>query len=556
VTAVRFSVLPPQGSRFLHTVATTFLALSPDGSQLAFVAVAPPDPPLIWLRPVSALEAHVVPGTEGAISAFWSPDGRSLGFFADGKLKRIDLPGGAPVPLCDVPAIAGAGTWGSDGTILFAAFMGQAIFSVSSDGGRPEAIITPDPSLGEQVVWPSFLPDGKTFLYLSQRPNSTGELMLGERGHPPRRILSALSNVEWVDPDYLVFAQEGVLVAQRFDLASARTIGAPIAIADSVYRFLSAGRAMFTTSRNGTIAYHSFGNLARLVWIDRTGKEVGTVGAPGDYLTVRLSPDGRTALFERTRRGIGTWDIFTTDLTRNIERRLTSDPGSEAYPVWMPDGRAILFGDGRSGGFLNLARKRLDTGVEDHLLPDESLQRRPTDVSPDGQTLLFTERKGAGTLDIFMLRLSGRASATSLFASAFNEADPRFSPDGRAVAFTSDESGRTEVYVAPFPPTGVKMPVSAGVYTGVDRQGGARWSRDGRELLYVSADRRVMSVPVRTTPALEVGRPSALFALPGRPWEDFDVSADGRRFLAVLPQAFAGEQPLTVILNWTAEVHR
>ena len=243
--------------------------------------------------------------------------------------------------------------------------MGGAIFSVSSAGGIPEAIVTPDPSRGETVVWPSFLPDGKRFLYLSQRPDSTGQLMLGERGRAPRPIVSAVSNVQWVDPDYLVFAQEGVLVAQRFDLASERIVGAPISIAEPVDRFLSTGRAMFTTSRTGTIAYHSYANVARLVWVDRTGKEVGTVGAPGDYLNVRLSPDGGTVLFERTKPGIGTWDLWTTDLARGVETRLTSDPGSEAFPVWLPDGRAILFADESRRRSLNLARKRLDTAVEE-----------------------------------------------------------------------------------------------------------------------------------------------------------------------------------------------
>jgi Tol biopolymer transport system component len=555
--AARFSVMPPGGHAFVHTVGSTFFAVSPDGSQLAFVANVPPNPPVIWLRPISALEPRVVPGTEGALSVFWSPDGRSLGFVANGKLKRIDLPSGAPVSLCDVAAIVAFGTWGRDDTILFASFLGDAIFRVSSHGGQPEAIISPDASLGEQVVWPSFLPDGERFLYLSQRPNSTGQLMLGQLGRASRPIASALSNAQWIDPDYLVFAKEGVLVAQRFHLEAAQAIGPQIVIADSVDFFLSTGRAMFSASPNGTIAFHSFSNVSRLAWIDRAAKEVGTVGAPGDYLTVRLSPDGQTALFPKRRRGLGTWDLFTTDLAGNVERRLTSDPGSEAYPVWMPDGRSVVFGDGRHGGFLNLARKRLDTGVEDQLLPHEALQRRPMDVSPDGQTLLYTERSAAGgALDVLMLSMSGSARPTPLFASPFTEADARFSPDGRAVTFTSNESGRMEAYVAPFPPTGVKIPVSAGLYAGIDAQAGARWNPNGRELFYVSTDGRLMVVSVSTAPNLHVGRPSALLKLPGRLWDDFAVSADGQRFLAVVPEALAGEQPLTIVLNWRADVQR
>jgi Tol biopolymer transport system component len=174
-------------------------------------------------------------------------------------------------------------------------------------------------------------------------------------------------------------------------------------------------------------------------------------------------------------------------------------------------------------------------------------------VSPDRQTLLYTERQGeAGDLDVLRLSLSGSARPTPLFASTFNEADPRFSPDRRAVTFTSDESGRMEAYEAPYPPTGIKIPVSAGLYSGMDFHTGARWNPNGRELLYVSTEGRLMSVAVRTTPSLEVGRPSALLELPGRWWEDFSVSADGQRFLAVVPEALAGEQPLTIVLNWSA----
>jgi serine/threonine protein kinase/Tol biopolymer transport system component len=557
VAQARFTVAPPRGTVFAHRPGSTFFALSPDGSQLAFIAGAPRNPPAIWVRPIATLEPRLVSGTEGASSVFWSPDGRSLGFFAQGKLKRIDLPDGAAVPLCDVSAILAFGSWGLDDSILFASFLGEAIFRVSSHGGQPEALITADRSLGEQVVWPSFLPDGERFLYLSQRPDSTGQLMLGQRGRASRPITAALSNAQWIDPDYLVYAQEGILVAQRFDLEVARPIGAPIAIADAVDFFVSTGRAMFSASPGGTIAYHTFGNVSRLLWIDRSAKEAGTVGGPADYLTVRLSPDGQTALFPRSRRGIGTWDLFTIDLAGNTERRLTSAPGSEAYPVWMPDGRTVLFGDGRHGGFLNLGRKRLDTGIEDQLLPHEAVQRRPIDVSPDGQTLLYTERRGtAGDLDVLALTLSGPAQPTPLFASRFNEADPRFSPDGRAVSFTSNESGRLEAYVAPYPPTGVKRPVSAGLYAGIDLLAGARWHPNGRELFYVSTDGRLMSAAVRTTPTLEVARPSAVLELPGRLWEDFAVSHDGQQFLAVVPETMAGEQPLTVVLNWTDDARR
>ncbi len=550
---VRFSLLPPPGTRFLHTVATTFPALSPDGTQLALLALAPPRSTAIWLRPIAGLEARLLPGTEGASSMFWSPDGREIAFFAGGQLKRINIAGGAAIVICRVPAAPSNGTWSSDGTILFASLVGDGIFRVSSAGGTPASIVTPDASRDEQVVWPAFLPDGKRFLYLSQRANSTGYIMLSEPGRVPRPLIAAISNVQWIEPGYLVFAQEGVLVAQRFDDASGQISGPPIPIADRVDLFLSSGRALFTASRSGTIAYDSFANVARLAWIDRQGHELASVADPGDYLTVRLSRDDRTALFQRTRAGIGTWDVYTADLIRRVETRVTSDPGSEAYAVWMADDRDILFGDGRNGGTLNLARKHFDSGIEDRLLP-AGPQRRPMDVH--GDTVLYTERSLEGTLDVWKFELSNPEGRTRLFGSSANEADPRFSPDGRAMTFTSDVSGRFEVYVAPFPPSGGKLQVSAGIYPGVDLQQGARWSRDGRELLYVAADRWLMSVPVRTGPRIEVGIPSPLFDTGARAWEDFAISSDGQRFLAVVPQALAGEQPLTVIVNWTADLQR
>ena len=259
---------------------------------------------------------------------------------------------------------------------------------------------------------------------------------------------------------------------------------------------------MFTTSRTGTIAYHSYANVARLVWVDRTGKEVGTVGAPGDYLNVRLSPDGGTVLFERTKPGIGTWDLWTTDLARGVETRLTSDPGSEAFPVWLPDGRAILFADeSHSNATLNLARKRLDTGVEDQLLPIGTQQRRPSDVSPDGHTLLFTERTARGTVNVFTLPLSGPATPSALFGSRFNESGspllagrPRHGLHLRRIGATRSVRGA----VSPDRRQDTRLGRNR---RGGDLKGGARWSHDGRELSYVSADRRLMAVPVRTTPS-------------------------------------------------------
>ncbi|HEX2798141.1 MAG TPA: hypothetical protein VHQ44_00570, partial [Thermoanaerobaculia bacterium] len=248
---------------------------------------------------------------------------------------------------------------------------------------------------------------------------------------------------------------------------------------------------------------------------------------------------------------------WTLDLGRGTENRLTSDPGTEIAGAWLPDQSAVIFSASR-GGPPHLFRKDLATGVEEELLPVHALQFLP-EVSPDGKTLVFEERTARGDFDVFKMPLSGERTPSPVLQSPFDEGEARFSPNGHLLAFVSNESGRPEVYLTPFPDVGAKTRVSTGGLRATSRPGAMRsvaWSRDGRELFYVSADRELVAVSVRTTPALEVGTPVTLFVLKGPAWNSFDVSADGKRFLAVVPEVVASEQPLTVVLNWTAEIGR
>jgi Tol biopolymer transport system component len=545
--SVRFSVSPPVGSTFAHG-DNPFLALSPDGSQLALVATAPAGATRIWLRPLSALDARPVAGTEGATSAFWSPDGRSLAFFADGKLKRVDLAGNAILTVCVAEGSGFSGTWGSDGRILFAPVAGNTILSVPAAGGTPTAEVRPSESRGERIVqWPRFLSDGRRFVYVARRQDGSRTVMLVEAGKAPRPILPVASNVEWVDPDYLVFARrEGTLVAQRVDLSSGRIVGEPFLIAQSVDYVSGPGRAMFTVSRNGNVAYQPQ-QTQRMMWIDRAGKELEPVGPPGeDYLRLKLSPDGGELMFSRLQAGTGSFDLWTFDLRRGLEARLTSDPGNEVGGVWLPGGRSVAFAADRGRPPPHVFRKDLVTGAEDEWLPAGTFQL-VDDLSPDGTTLVFSERTGSGTWNLSLLALTGSHARSPLLSSPFNVMSARFSPDGRFVAFGSDESGRLEVYVAPFP-TGAKVRVSAG--GGVS----SRWSRDGRELFYMSSDGHLVVVPVRTHPSLVLGTPVSLF-MSGEMAKraDFDVSPDGKRFIAVVPGA---EAPVAVIQHWTSDVGR
>jgi Tol biopolymer transport system component len=553
IPAVRFSIPPPPGATFgggVPDVETNYLAVSPDGSQLAFVAAGSPGPTRIWIRPLSSLEAQPLAGTEGAISTFWSPDSRSLGFFAGGKLKRLDLSGGTPVPIADVPRGGGLfGTWGHGGQILFGSIQGKEISRVSTAGEPPVAVVQADSARGEvRIYWPWFLPDGQRFLYLATHTDGTGELRIFEPGRPTRSLLAVESNVQWVDPDYLVFAREGTLLAQRVDLSAGRMTGDPVAIADAVNYGYMPSRALFTTSQNGVVVYQSNRDVARLAWVDRTGKEIETIGSPAGNYVLRLSPDRRQVLLARANARYGTHDLWLLDLERGNETVITSDALPDLPGPWFPGQQAFVFTSARRGP-PHLFQRDLRTAADQELLPAGSFQI-PTDITPDGKQLLYSHRAERGTWDVSLLQIGSGTPPTPLFATQFSEFDARLSTDGRAVAFTSDESGRSELYVAPFPPTGSKIRVSTG------GAASARWSRDGRELFYVAPDRQLMVVPIRTEPRLDVGRPSPLFTLAGRSWLDYGVSADGKKFLAIVPERVAREQPLTAILNWPAEIRR
>jgi Tol biopolymer transport system component len=557
---IRFSVPPPPGRTFLDTVETVPLAVSPDGSQLVFVARDPTGITRLWLRPLSAMEARPLDGTEGALSSLWSPDSRSLAFFAGGKLKRFDLPAGPALPLCDVrPGVGMHGTWGRDGQILFASAEGEAIYRVSTAGGAPGVAVRADPSRGDaRINWPTFLPDGQRFLYLTRLRDGGGQLMLAQPGQPSRAVLSVVSSVQYVEPGYLVFAREGILLGQRFDLASGRVAGEPFSIAEPVRYFLSSAWAAFTASPSGVLAYASSSDRTRLAWIDRVGREIGSVGVSAGNNRVRISPDGRLVLFDRAQPGVGSLDLWTADLVRGTETRLTSDPLTEVAGAWVPDGSGVVFSAAR-GGPPHLFRKDLVTGVEEELLPAGPLQF-VQDVSADGRTVVFQQRTARGDVDVLSLPLSGVRTPAPVVQSPFDEWDASLSPDGRFLAFVSNESGRPEVYLTPFSGAGARTRVSTGGLRATPSRPGAMrslaWSRDGGELFYVSADRELLAVPVRTKPVLEVGTPATLFTLKGPAWNSFDVSTDGKRFLAVVPEVVANEQPLTVVLNWTAEIAR
>ncbi|HXK11093.1 MAG TPA: protein kinase [Vicinamibacteria bacterium] len=551
---IRFRVAPPEGQAFKPLFETLAFALSPDGTSLAFIAEAAQATQgpsrsahsslRIWLRRLSDLEAKPLPGSEGANSVFWSPDGRSIGFVAEGHVRRIEIAGGSSAPICDLPTgTVGAGSWGAD-AILFRSGYDQAIYRVSPDGGPPTAFIRPDPGRGEtRVLWPWFLPGGKTFLYVAEHKDGTGELMFSSADGAVRAVGPITSRVEFFEPGYLAFAQDGVLFAQRFDAKSAQLSGPPLPLAPTVSSFYSNRWAAFSLSRSGVLAYAPRGNTSRLAWFDRAGHRLSEIGSDdaGNTGSVSISPDGRRALFDRTRPETGTLDVWLIDLASGLETRVTSDPDTELSPRWFPDGRHIVYSVVK-GGLPRLVLRDLTDGREEPLLPAGPFQEA-LDVTPDGRSLLFSQTGGeSATYGLWMLPLAGPRRPEPLSVSKYTEEIGHLSHDGRLLAFISDESGQFEAYVAPAGSPQAKVRLSMSGATAV------AWSRDGRGIYFTSRDRRLMTAPIAASPSLRVGTAVPLFELSAQGWSTFDVAPDGR-FLAAVQEVSDATEPLAVTLN-------
>jgi Tol biopolymer transport system component len=414
---------------------------------------------------------------------------------------------------------------------------------VSTAGGDAAVFVKPDPSLDEfRVAFPSFLPDGNRYLYLVRHHDGSSLLMLGESGRAPRVVMPIESNAQYVEPGMLVFARGGALVAQSFNPSTGKLAGEPVAIADSVRFFLSTSAADFSVSPTGSLVFQSHADRSRLAWLDRSGRELGTVGSPGNYLDVRIGLAGRTALASRRLPATGTYDIWSFDLDRGTETRVTLDDAfTEIEGISVPGGDAMVFAAAR-GGPPRLMRRDLRTGRDELLVPEGFRMQGADDVSSDGRRLAYEERTDRGGFNLWTLPLTGPATPSLIRESPFSEMRFRFAPDNDHYTFISDESGRLEVYVSRLSRSGKTMVSTGG---GFD----ARWSRDGREIVYVSPDLRMMAVPVRTTPAIELGTPLTLFAIASKNWVSFDVSPDGNRFLVIIPEIVASEQPLTAFLN-------
>ncbi len=558
-TRVGAFVLPAEKSELqLSEAGCGSLTVSPDGRLITFSAKDADGKTLLWLRPTGELAARPIPGTHGATFPFWSPDSRFLAFFADGKLQKVDISGAPPLPVCDAPA-GRSGAWNRDGVILFSPDTTTGLVRVPAAGGTPKPATTLDGARVETTHrWATFLPDGRHFLYMAGAHSAgtksdSNAIYLGALDSNEKTLLlQARSNVVYAS-GYLLYVRERILLAQRFDPGARRLVGEAVPVAEGVQYDPAFFRGVFAASEDGVLVYAlgAAGSAAtRLTWMDRAGKPLGEpLGEPAEYQGLSLSADGKRIAAWINDPTTGAGSIWLVD-GRGVRTRFTFGDLSES-PVWSRDGSRIAFQRLDKKGVDQIRVKALSGSGQEELV-FQGKPATPLDWSPDGAYLAVQVHQRSGVTtgeDIWMVPLSGDRKPFPFLAGEFNETGASFSPDGKWVSFSSNESGRDELYVVPFPGPGGKYQISAG-----GSQGGA-FFKGGREILYGTPDNDVVSVDVKASPSgLEVGPPKKLFKVPSA--TAVAITPDGERFLlAVLPQGTAAPR-VALVTNWTAGLEK
>ena len=547
---MRLEISMPMGT-------STHYAISPDARS---IAVARTGRRGLLVRAFEDPSPRALKGTEGAEYPFWSPDGRSVGFFANNQLQRIERDGGAPQALATAITPAG-GTWNRDGVILYVPNDNGGVFQVSAGGGESR-MVTPHRTPPLATRLPQFLPDGRRFLFYVARGGEPAGVYVGELASDAiQRILSTTAPAVY-GSRHLWFIRDGALVAQAFDPATLALSGPIMPVADRVLAGLLGNS--ISTSVAGPIAYRASleratpPSIRQLVWFDRSGKQMGTAGEPGAAASnPSLSPDGRSLLLQRTVQG--NIDLWLIDLQRNVSSRLTDNPGIDSMPVWSPDNNRVIFTSASTSGVgLAIATLNKARPQEPFPLPfDDGVKAViPSDWSTDGRFILYTRfNESPSTTDVWALPMEGERKPLPVGTTTYNERDAQFSPDGKWVAYESDEAGSPEIYLQPFPGPGAKQRVSVAGGTQV------RWQRDGRELFYIAADENLMAVAVDLTATPpSVGTPARLFKTNISPIrsisrQQYVVSRDGQRFL-ILTDEEGPVPPITLLFNWKSTAAR
>ncbi|MCZ6778564.1 MAG: protein kinase [Acidobacteria bacterium] len=562
VRTLRTTVLAPDGAIFArYGDRAGPVEISPDGRHLAFVA-ALDGPNMVWIRSLDALEARPLAGTEGAYWPFWSPDSRTIGFFAQGKLKKIQIAGGPALTVCNAPDARG-GTWSREDVIVFAAGSVHPLMKVSAAGGEPVQITELDKSKNEETHrFPHFLPDGRHFLYASRSPGGGGEVRrvvvyAGSIDSDLRKsILDTSGNVAYAS-GYLLFPHGRTLLAQRFDPDRLELIGDAVPIAENLQWDNLFSRAGFSVSPNGILAYQAGGIQAGsdLVWYDRSGNQEGTVSEPAMYSDHSLSPDGTTAVVTISELETGTQDLWMIDLDQGTRTRLTFNDADDAWAAWSPDGARVALASNRRGNWAVFQKPSDGSGESEFIQEIVGGELFAMSWSPDGQHIVCLGLDPAGEtgLDLYLLSMSEDPDLAPLVQTPASEQSPQVSPDGRWLAYASNESGERQIYIQPFPLGGGKWQVSS--------SGGKkpRWGTDSRELFYLDTKNTLMAA--RLVPgerSLKVGQVEPLFQanfaeFVGWP---YDFSSDGQRILAAISREQTGVAAITVVINWTAELER
>jgi serine/threonine protein kinase/Tol biopolymer transport system component len=564
---VRASVTPPPN------VVFDFMGdfsgppvLSPDGTRVAFAARAPKEPNSIWVRKLDNASAEKLAGTEGAYALFWSADGKFIGFFSDGKLRKIPAGGGPTTILADAPNARG-GTWSRDNVIVYAPDYRDSLWKINAGGGTPERVTKLDLSKHSTHRWPSFLPDGKHFLFFATNhaggQREDNGIYLGSLDGDSSRLVLATDGSGMYSSGYLLFHQQNALMAQRFDPGRGTVSGEPITLANDVQHDGGTFHTVFTVADGGILLYEPGAETGigdtDVSWMDRSGKVLGHIVERGAYRGGVLSPDGK-----RLALSIGNpkSDIWVFDLERGTRTRLTFDDAAHLMPSWSPDGKRVAymsqFGAYSMSGTDLHARLASGGGQDEHLLAAKNDNGVPASLtwpqwSPDGRYLAYMQQLGPTGASVWVVPTSSEVKPQLVVkpeSAAGKVTFFRISPDGRWLAYSSYDGGREEVYVTAFPSGNGRWQIS--------REGGTFpvWRRDGKELYFIGSVVHLMAASVNPrADSFEVGSSQSLFEMRnvlalGAP---FDVSPDGRRFL-VLTQPEVSPSPMMLVLNWTAEL--
>jgi serine/threonine-protein kinase len=552
---------PPGTSLALAAFTQTSIALSPDGTRVMFRTLgksADAANSVWWIRDRNQWEPSIVPGAEGGAGVVFSPDGASIAFYQNntGALMRMPVGGGAPTTICLLKGQLRGASWAADGTIVFASDGVKGLQRVSAAGGEPQLLTTPkdtDPSQWQ----PDVLPDGQGILFSAVNGGAPSVAVLAPDGQVAVLVAGG-TQPRYAASGHLLYVQHGTLFAAAFDPRRRVLTGEAVPVVEGV-AMTNVGAANYDLAADGSLVYATGGDggvgKRSLVWVDRQGRQEPVNAPPRAYTYARLSPDGnRVALDVRDQQN----DIWIWDLQRESLQRLTTDPGLNRLPVWSPDGRKVAYSAERDGQPESIYWQSADGSGTPERLSVGSSSEGPDGFSPDGKFLIFTAPL-TRPFDIGVISLQGQRSTERLLASPFSESNGQLSPDGKWIAYESDESGRPEIYVRPFPDVNAsKQVASVG--------GGTRalWSRDGRELFYYVSPPAIMSVPVSTGGAgLILGKPGVAvkgaFAAPLNAGRHYDVSPDGKRFLLLkdVEEATTGEaSQIRLITNFMAELKR